>query len=63
MHRRSSIFIDLNNVATRIWAARETLEASRSPEDDRLGVATGLDQIALLDPLIEKRVEAVPATP
>jgi hypothetical protein len=63
MHRRDSVFIDLNNVATRVWAARETLETSRPPEDDRLGVTTGLDHKALLDPLIKKRVETVPASP
>jgi hypothetical protein len=62
-HRGDSIFVDLNYVASRVWAAREALEAFRSPEDNRVGVAAGLDYVALVDLLVEERVEAVPASP
>ena len=62
-HRRDSIFVDLNDVASRVLAAREALEASRSPENDRVSVAAGLDHVALFDLLVEERVEAVPARP
>src|SRR5436190_7495467 len=62
-HRCDSIFVDLNDVASRISAAHEALEAFRSLENDRVGVAAGLDHVALLDLLVEKHVEAVPASP
>jgi hypothetical protein len=62
-HRRDSIFVDLNDVASRVWAPREALETSRSPENDRVGVAAGLDDVALFDLLVEERVEAVPTSP
>ena len=61
-HRRDSIFVDLDDVASRVWAAREALEAFRSPENDRVGVAAGLDHVALFNLLVEERVEAVPAS-
>jgi hypothetical protein len=62
-HRRNSILVDLNDVASRVWAAREALETFRSPENDRVGVAAGLDHVALFDLLVEERVEAVPTSP
>jgi hypothetical protein len=62
-HRRDSIFVDLNDVASRVWAAREALEAFRSPENDRVRVAAGLDCIALFDLLVEEGLEAIPASP
>ena len=62
-HRCDSIFVDLNDVASRVWTAREALAAFRSPENDRVGVAAGLDLVALFDLLVEERVEAVPASP
>jgi hypothetical protein len=62
-HRCDSIFVDLNDVASRVRAAREALEAFRSPENDRVGVAARLDHVALLDLLVEEHVEAFPASP
>jgi hypothetical protein len=60
-HRRSSTFVDFNNVASRVGAAREAFEAFRALRDDRVGVGAGLDHITLFDLLLEERVEAVPA--
>ena len=62
-HARDAVFVDLNDVASRVWAGPEALEAFRSPENDRVGVAAGLDQVALLELLVEEHVEAVPASP
>jgi hypothetical protein len=62
-HRGDSVFVDLNHVASGVWAAREALEAFRPAENDRVGVAAGLDRVALCDLLVEERVEAVLASP
>src|SRR3954453_19163656 len=62
-HRGSSVFVDLDHVASGVRSTREPFEAFRAPEDDRVGVCAGLDCAALLDLLVEERVEAVPANP
>jgi hypothetical protein len=62
-HRRGSVFVDLNHVPSRVSAAREALEAFWLPEDDRMGLGAGLDRPTLFDLLVEKRIEAVPASP
>jgi len=58
-HRCVSIFIDLNHVASRVSAAGESFEASRSPRNDRVRVGAPLDCVALLDHLIEEHVEPI----
>jgi hypothetical protein len=60
-HRRDSIFVDFDHVASSVCAAREASEALRSSRDDRVGVGAGLDHVTLFDPLVEERVEAAPA--
>src|SRR4051812_26783992 len=62
-HCCDPIFADLDDVAARVSAAREAPQAFRSPEDDCVGVAAGLDHVALLHLLLQIRVEAVPASP
>ena len=61
-HRLTSIFVDLNDEASRVWAAREALEAFRSPENDRVGVAASQSH-SPLDLLVEELADAVPASP
>src|SRR4051794_26329871 len=60
-HRRTSILVDLDHVAAGICAAGEAFQTSRTLRDDRVGVGTGLDHVALGDLLLEERVEALPA--
>ena len=60
-HRRDSIFVDFDHVASRVCAAREASESLRASRDDRVGIGASLDHVALFDLLVEERVEAVPA--
>jgi hypothetical protein len=62
-HRCGSVLVDLDHTPSRVWAAREALEAFRFPEDDRMGLGASLDHPTLFDLLVEKRIEAVPASP
>src|SRR5438445_8569568 len=60
-HRRASIFVDFNRVASGVCPAREAFEAFRALRDDRVGVGAGFDHVTLFDLLVEECVEAVPA--
>ena len=60
-HRRASIFVDFNHIASGVSTAREAFETFRALRDDRVGVGAGLDHVTLFDLLVEERVEAVPA--
>jgi hypothetical protein len=62
-HLGDSMFVDLDDVPSWVCATREALEPFRSPRDDRVGVGTGLDRIALFDLPVEKDVEASLARP
>src|SRR5689334_8122473 len=62
-HHGNPVFVDLDHVASRVWAAREAFEACRSPRNDRMGVGAGFDRITLLHLLVEERVEAILANP
>src|SRR5262245_61257410 len=48
-HHGDSIFVDLDDVASGVCAAREAFEAFRSPENDRVGIGAGLDRVPLVD--------------
>jgi len=60
-HRRLSIFVDFNHVASGVCTAREAFETFRASRDDRVGVGAGLDQITLIHLLVKERVETFPA--
>lgn len=62
-HRGGSIFVDLDDVTSGIWAAREALETLRSPQNDRVCFGAGLDQVPLFDLLVKERVEAFRRVP
>jgi hypothetical protein len=60
-HCGDPVFVDLDDVAAGVCAAREPFEAFRSPEDDRVGVGAGLDLVPLFELPVEERVQPVPA--
>jgi hypothetical protein len=60
-HCGDPVFVDLDDVAAGVCAAREPFEAFRSPEDDRVGVGAGLDLVPLFELPVEERVQPFPA--
>ena len=60
-HRRASIFVDFNHIASGVSAAREAFETFWALRDDRVGIGARLDHVALFDLLVKERVETIPA--
>ena len=60
-HRRASIFVYFNYVASGVRAAREAFETFRASRDDRVGVRARLDHETLFDLFVKERVEGLPA--
>lgn len=60
-HCGDPVFVDLDDVAAGVRAARKSLEALRSPEDDRVGVGAGLNRVPLFELSVEERVQPAPA--
>jgi len=57
-HRRTSIFVDFDDVTSGVCAAGEAFQTFRSSRDDRVGVGTRLDHVTLPHLLVEERVES-----
>jgi hypothetical protein len=55
------MFVDFNDVASGVCAARETSETFGLPSDDRVRISAGLDDVTVFDLLVEEGVEGVPA--
>lgn len=58
-HGGSSVFVDLDDIAAGVRAARKALETLRSPRNDRVCFGASLDQVTLCGLLVEERVEAI----
>ena len=61
-HRRDSICVDFDDIASGICAAREAFDASRASRNDRVRRRPGLDDVPLFELLIEERVQRIRAT-
>ena len=60
-HRRASIFVDFNHIASGVSTAREAFETFWALRDDRVGIGASLDHVALFDLLVKERLETIPA--
>src|SRR5689334_9876392 len=58
-HRYATVLVDLHHEATRVVATRETSQAFRASEDDRVGVGARLDREALRALFLKEGVESV----
>jgi hypothetical protein len=62
-HRCTAVFVDLNNEPSRVGAAREPAQTSRTTEDDCVRIGPGLDLETLSDLLVKEDVESLFSCP